>query len=135
MQIEASVSVPVPPAQAFAFVNYFGDASWVPGTARCEVEGTGVGALRSITTVDGVELKERLETFDAGAHRYSYRLIEAPTPLKDYVSTVEVVAEGTGSRITWKASFEAPAEGAEGIRGALDGLFRTAMDGLRSKLS
>ena len=134
MHIEASVSVPVAPAQAFALVDYFGDASWVPGTARCEIEGTGVGALRNITTTDGVKLKERLESFDAAAHRYSYRLVEAPMPVKDYVSTVEVAAEGTGSRITWKASFEAPAESAEGIRGALDGLFRAAMDGLREKL-
>jgi hypothetical protein len=135
MHIEAFVSVPVPPAQAFAFVSYFGDASWVPGTASYQVEGTGVGALRSITTVDGVELKERLESFDAGAHRYSYRLVEAPMLLENYVSTVEVTPEGGGSRITWQASFEAPAEGADAIRGALEGLFRAAMDGLKSRLA
>ena len=134
MHIEASVSVPAAPEKAFAAVDYFGDASWVPGTASCQVEGTGVGALRNITTVDGVKLKERLESFDASARRYTYRLIEAPMPLKDYVSTVEVAPDGSGSRITWKASFEAPAEGGEGIRGALDGLFRAAMDGLRKTL-
>ena len=112
MHIEASVSVPVAPAQAFAFVDYFGGASWVPGTASCEIEGTGVGAVRNITTVDGVKLKERLESFDARAHRYSYRLVAAPMPVQDYVSTVEVTPEGTGSRITWKAQFEAPPESA-----------------------
>jgi hypothetical protein len=131
--IEASVSVPVSPEKAFAVVGSFDDASWVPGTARCEVEGKGVGAVRTITTVDGVKLKELLEAESASG--YTYRLIEAPMPIRDYVSTVEVAGDGAGARITWKASFDAPADSVEGIRGALDGLYRTAMEGVRARLA
>jgi hypothetical protein len=132
--IEASVSVAATPEQAFKLVGNFADASWVPGTARTELEGSGIGAVRTVTTADGTRLKERLESYDAAAHRYTYALIEAPMPLKNYLSTVEVTGEGKGSRIRWTASFEAPPELAEGIRGALDGLFETAMDGLRERL-
>jgi hypothetical protein len=132
--IDASVVVSATPDQAFALVGDFSDASWVPGTARTELDGSGVGAVRTVTTADGTRLKERLEAYDAAARRYTYALIEAPMPLENYESTVEVTGEGKGARIRWTASFEAPPEMAEGIRGALDGLFKTAMDGLRTRL-
>ena len=132
--IDASAIVSATPDQAFAVVGNFSDASWVPGTASTQVDGSGVGAVRTVVTADGTKLKERLEAYDAAARRYTYALIEAPMPLKNYLSTVEVTSEGQGTRVRWTASFEAPAELAENIRGALDGLFKTAMDGLRSRL-
>jgi hypothetical protein len=132
--IEASVTVSATPEQAFAVVGNFSDASWVPGTARTELDGSGVGAVRTVTTADGTRLKERLEEYDPARRRYTYALVEAPMPLKNYFSTVEVASAGAGALIRWTASFDAPAEMAENIRGALDGLFKTAMDGLKTRL-
>jgi hypothetical protein len=132
--IEASVTVAATPEEAFALVGNFSDASWVPGTARTELDGSGVGAVRTVITADGTRLKERLESYDAAARRYTYALIEAPMPLENYTSTVEVSSEGKGARIRWSASFEAPADIVDGVRTGLDGLFKMAMDGLRSRL-
>jgi hypothetical protein len=134
-QIEASVTVSVTPDRAFSVVDFFGDGMWIPGTARCEVMGTGVGALRQITTSDGARIKEKLESYDTKTLRYSYSIVEAPMPLDSYLSTVEVKAEGAGARITWKAVFSAPQATEEGLRGALEGLFQAAVAGLKTRFA
>jgi len=56
---------------------------------NCTVEGTGIGALRTLTNADGSTLVERLETLDAAAHRLSYSLL-TDTPFRDCLTAMTV---------------------------------------------
>jgi hypothetical protein len=134
LRVSASVELSASVERVWSHVSRFDDASWVRGTKQCLVEGAGVGAVRTIVTVDGARIREKLLSYDETAHRFSYAIIEAPMPLHDYVSSVEVEAKGSGTRMTWSCSFEAPAENAEAIRTGLDGLFRASLEDLKTSL-
>ena len=90
---------------------------------NCTVEGAGVGALRTLTSVDGSTIVERLESLDQAAHRLSYALL-TDTPFRNCLTTVTVRDLGPSqSELEWSATFEAdrlPAsEAAELMEGAL----------------
>jgi hypothetical protein len=134
LNVSASIDLTAPVERVWAHVSRFDDASWVKGTKHCSVEGTGVGTIRTITTADGARIREKLLSHDEAQHRFSYAIVEAPMPIQNYVSLVEVHADGAGSRITWSCTFEAPEGMAEAIRTGLDGLFRATLAELASSL-
>ena len=52
----------------------FGEVmQWMEGVERCELEGSGVGAVRSITMAGGFQIRERLKLDDAAR---SFRLLD-----------------------------------------------------------
>ncbi len=113
------------PASATAVWDVLGDfggaVRWgAPAMETCALEGRGVGAVRHMTGKGGLALSEKLETYDPGGRKMSYSMVEPhPLPFSDYVSTIEVIDEGSsGARIRWSARYEpkgAPPEVAAGI--------------------
>jgi hypothetical protein len=90
---------------------------------NCTVVGAGVGALRTLTSVDGSTVVERLETLDGYAHQMSYALL-TDTPFSNCLTTMAVRDLGPSqAELAWSATFEAdglPAsEAAELMEGAL----------------
>ena len=51
------------PDQVWALIGQFG-GTWHPLIARIRVTGTGIGQLRTIETIDGKQIIERLELID-----------------------------------------------------------------------
>ncbi len=130
----AEVHLTVSAARVWQVVGSFADAAWIPGTARCELEDREVYGTRRITTEDGVVIRERLLSHDATARTFTYTIVEAPMPLEDYESRVQVDDDGEGSRVRWSATWQAPADAAGSIEQGLGALFRAALDGLKSRL-
>ena len=90
---------------------------------NCTAESVGVGALRTLTSVDGSTVVERLETLDGYAHQMSYALL-TDTPFSNCLTTVTVRDLGPSqAELAWSATFEAdglPASEAEELmEGAL----------------
>src|SRR5262245_64989306 len=83
----------------------FGDLSaWAPGGTRVPVEGSGVGAVRSVGGENGPVIRERLEAYDAAGHTFSYAMLESSFPFTDYVATVRLRALGDGrTAIQWSS--------------------------------
>src|SRR5262249_44629789 len=84
----------------------FGDLSaWAPGRSRVPVEGTGVGAVRTIPGQDGAApVRERLEVYDPASYTLSYAMIESPFPFTGYVATVRLHDLGGGrTSIDWSS--------------------------------
>jgi hypothetical protein len=76
------------------------------GFVGCEVEGQGVGALRTLTHVDGSTVVERLTALDEAARRLSYALL-TDTPFGNCLTTVAVHDLGPGqAELAWSASFQ-----------------------------
>ena len=69
---------------------------WHPLVARVRLIGTGIGQLRTIETLDGREIVERLEAVDNAKRFYRYTLI-AGIPASHYTGTIEVKPKGSGS--------------------------------------
>jgi hypothetical protein len=46
--------------------------SWHPLIASIKLTGTGIGQLRTIETIDGKQIIERLEAIDNSARLYRY---------------------------------------------------------------
>lgn len=53
----------------------------------------------------GDTIIERLLDFNEAGRSYSYTILKGPAPVRDYQSTLRVVAEGSGSRVEWSGSF------------------------------
>ena len=73
-----------------------------------EVEGEGVGAVRSIG-MGGAKIVERLEAFDAGKMSLKYAIIndDCPLPVTNYSATIDVTDNGDDScTVAWVGTFE-----------------------------
>ena len=63
------------------------------------------GRVRTLKTVDGETIIERLLDFNEAGRSYSYTILKGPAPVRDYQATLRVVTEGSGSRVEWSGSF------------------------------
>ena len=110
--------------------DFGGIEKWIDSSliASCESDGSAVGATRTIVLAGGGgSVRERLESLDADARRYSYAIIgESPLPVANYLSVVKVSETGPGQTLVdWCGTFEprgVPQEEAEAfIRGVYEG--------------
>jgi len=115
--------------------DFGGLDGWMPGVERCEVEGEGVGAVRTVE-MGPVKVVERLESFDDDGRSLSYALLEGPMPLRNFVGTIEVSETGASScRVEWSAAFDLP-EGVsrEQIAPGIEGGYGGALKALKVRL-
>ena len=61
--VAESVELAATPDEVWSLIGQFG-GTWHPLTARVRLTGTGIGQLRTIQTLDGREIVERLEAID-----------------------------------------------------------------------
>lgn len=73
---------------------------YIPASALSEG-----GRVRTLKTVDGETIIERLLDFNEAGRSYRYTILKGPAPVRDYQATLRVVAEGSGSRVEWSGSF------------------------------
>jgi hypothetical protein len=96
------------------------------------MSGEGVGSTRTIE-LGGTNV-ERLEELDNDAKRLVYSLVSGPLPVKDYRSTMQLVAIGDGrTRLEWSSTFE-PDGIAEGDAiTAIRGIYTGGIAGLQAR--
>ena len=66
-----SVDLAATPDAVWALIGGF-DPSWHPLVAKVEMTGSGVGQLRTIETIDGKQIIERLDEIDPSGRFYRY---------------------------------------------------------------
>lgn len=94
-------------------LKQFGQIStWHPAISQSEIED-GVsdglaGCVRRLTLQDGGVLREQLLTMDDPRRSLSYRFLESPLPLDNYVANVSLVplTDQATTVIQWTASFD-----------------------------
>lgn len=125
-----------------AVKDFDGLARWHP-VFSADVIKSGknnvVGAIRTLTVKDGPSFDETLLAFDAGARRYTYNVIDPnPLPIKNYVSTMEVVQLRPGvASILWRSSFQNNSGGKmkdEEVINFLNGAYKAGLDPLKASL-
>lgn len=92
---------------------------WTGGEGTIDVEGEGVGMMRTLNIPALGLIQERVEILDPETKTLSYRLIGGqPLGMASYLALVQLIDGGNGGdgacRIAWHGEFEA----AEGMDGA-----------------
>ena len=101
----------------------FGDIkSWATGKI-VKKEGSGVGMIRHIA-FDLDKVVERCETHDESNMTFTYRLLESPWPMSDYVATVILTSSGPGKTlIEWSSNYQADQDKAEAVRNLIESTY------------
>ena len=93
--------------------NFQGLADWHPAAESVAKEDVDGAEHRRIALKGGGEIFEKL--LDHGGGSYSYSIIESPLPVTDYVSTISAAEFEGKTLVTWGATFEGTADGADEI--------------------
>ncbi|KGT79548.1 hypothetical protein MA20_11775 [Bradyrhizobium japonicum] len=126
-----SVELAATPDDVWSLVGQFGGA-WHPQTARVSLTGAGVGQLRTIRTLDGQQIVDRLEAIDDTKRSLRYSNI-AGIAASHYTSTLEVKPKGTGCVVDWRAQFVATGKTDRAVKVIVSTLFNTGLESLKSQ--
>src|SRR5262249_5997581 len=98
--VATSVALDADPDEVWSAIGSF-DLSWHPRVARVRLTGTGSGQLRTIETLDGREIIERLEAIDNAKRSMRYASISG-IAASQYTGTLGVTPKGRGSVAEWR---------------------------------
>jgi hypothetical protein len=129
--IAASVALAATPDDVWSLIGQFGGA-WHPLTARVRLTGTGIGQLRTIQTLDGQEIVERLEAIDDAKRFFRYTNI-AGMPVSHYTGTLEVTPKDTGCVVHWRVQFLANNQPDRAVKRMVSPLLEEGLQSLRSR--
>jgi hypothetical protein len=129
--IVTSIDLAASPDEVWALIGTFG-AMWHPLMARIDLAGTGVGQLRTIETVDGKKIVERLEEIDPAKRFYRYAMITG-IPAADYTGTLDVKPKGSGSSVEWRVQYRADGQPDLIVRTVVTALEKVGLDALKKR--
>jgi len=105
---------------------------YIAAIANSVMQGSGVGAVRTLTLQDGAQVVERLESLDHQARTLSYSIASAPLPLAHYVSTMRVQDLGGGRcELRWSPTFEPQGVTEAEAKQLVEGIYTMGFDGLK----
>src|SRR5262245_44434888 len=138
-EVKVSESLAAPAAKVWGLLGDFGGiAKWGGSMLEsCKVEGSGVGAVRTIGIAGGASIQERLEAYDDVGRALTYAIIgKSPIPIRNYLSTCRVVATGPNDcRVDWEGRFEPDGVPEEQAQAMVRGIYTGAIAGVRKLLS
>jgi len=147
LRVTETVTVKAPADKVWATIKDFdGLDKWHPGFSKDElVSGANgqVGSVRKLTVKDGPSFTEKLLKFDDAARTYTYKIVESPLPITDYVSKVTVRSAGGGmTKVIWSGTFKRKnpadnppeAESDAGVTKLVTGVYRGGLDNLKKML-
>ena len=107
-EFSKSDTINAPASEVWGTISDFnGLPKYCPLFVDSKMEGSGVGALRTIKTGDGAAITERCEKMDGATFTHVYCIVESPLPLDNYVATVQLAETGPKQcEITWSCTFE-----------------------------
>lgn len=92
----AQLDIDSAPDAVWAVVRDFhGLANWMPGIESSEADGDD-----RVLAMMGMEIRERLVQLDDDGRAITYSIVDG-APVERHEATITVVADGTGSRVTW----------------------------------
>jgi len=130
--VAETVDVNAPPDKVWDLIGQFGVATWHPLIARIGVTGTGPGQLRTIETIDGKQIIERLDAVDNAGRFYRYANV-AGLPVANYTGMLSVKPSGTGSSVEWRAQFLPNGQGTILVKMIVSTLFKAGLDSIKAR--
>ncbi len=138
-EVKVSESVSAPAAKVWELLGDFGGvAKWGgPMLESCTVEGSGVGAVRTIRLPGGGSIQERCDAYDSVGRALTYSIVgKSPIPIRDYHSICRVVETGANAcRIDWQGQFEPDGVPEEQAQTLVRGIYTGAITAVRKLLA
>jgi hypothetical protein len=128
-----SVELAAAPDEVWSVVGRF-SFDWHPLVARATLTGAGIGQLRTLATIVGDEVVERLEAIDNAKRFYRYTMI-AGVPASRYVGTLEVKPKGSGSVVEWRVEFLANKQPDIAVKTRVATLVKTGLGRLKLRFA
>ncbi|AYL94787.1 SRPBCC family protein [Mucilaginibacter celer] len=102
----AFIEIPVTANEVWQLIGGFNSLpDWLPYIPHSELQEGG--RVRHLANPEGGVIIERLMAFDETERSYTYHILQAPFPVKDYYSTLRVRTGETGNscRVEWFGDF------------------------------
>jgi mxaD protein len=111
LKVVETATIKAPVDKVWATVKDFDSLDkWHPAIVKDEIiKGTNnkPGAVRALSIKDGPVIKEQLTAFSDTLHSFTYKFVDTPFPIKDYVSTLRVKANKDGTTLVrWSSTFK-----------------------------
>jgi hypothetical protein len=129
--VAESVLLGAAPDKVWSLIGEFG-GTWHPLIARISVTGTGIGQLRTIETLDGKEIVERLEAIDDAKRLLRYSSI-AGVAASHYTGMLEVMPNGGGCVADWRVQFLANHQPDVVVKTRVSTLVKTGLESLKTR--
>jgi hypothetical protein len=129
--VATSVALDADPDEVWSAIGSF-DLSWHPRVARVRLTGTGSGQLRTIETLDGREIIERLEAIDNAKRSMRYASISG-IAASQYTGTLEVTPKGRGSVAEWRVQYLANGQPDIVVKTIVSALQKTGLESLTTR--
>lgn len=131
--VKVTETIEAPAAAVWAALSDFGGIRPGGMIERCDVEGDGVGMVRTLTLSGGGKVVERLDEHDEDTMTFSYSILneDCPLPVASYSATVIVHANGDAAcTVDWTGTFEPKGDEATAIR-TVEGIYKGGINGAR----
>ena len=92
------------------------------------------GRVRTLKSVAGETIIERLLDFNEAERSYSYTILKGPAPVRDYQSTLRVLPAGEGVRVEWSGSFNPDGISDAEASALFSGIYVDGLAALKQKL-
>jgi mxaD protein len=111
LKVVETITINAPADKVWAAAKDFDSLDkWHPAIAKDEIiSGTNntPGAVRALSIKDGPVIKEKLLSFSDATHSFTYKFVDTPFPIKDYVSRFHVTANKDGTTLVrWSSTFK-----------------------------
>ena len=129
--VNETVDLLAAPGEVWALIGPFGGA-WHPLVADIRLTGTGIGQLRTIQTIDGKRIIERLEEMNDAQRSYRYTNVSG-IPASNYLGTLSVRPSGSGSSVEWRVQFLADDQPDFIVKLIVSTLLKTGLESLKPR--
>ena len=131
VQVRGRINAPAD--VVFEDISDFGNLDRLDVIQSCTVEGSGVGAIRTVKFTDGNlgSVVERLESHEPKNRTLSYRIIngDCVLPVENYLATVRVLEDGPNACILeWGSVFDPKGMPEQEVRPMFEGFYKEAID-------
>lgn len=130
----ASIKLPVSAGRVWQLIGGFNALpDWLPYIPHSELsEG---GRVRTLANPDGDAIVERLEAYSDKERYYSYSILKAPFPSKDYYATLRVKPDGeSASVVEWSGSFTPVGVSEQEVVQLFNGIYTDGLNALKENI-
>lgn len=107
--ITRTAELSAPASEVWSLIGKFGQP-WHPLVVEIKTQGAGLGELRTLQTVDGRMITERLIGLDNAKMMMKYTLVSG-LPADQYEGVLTVAPKGAGCVLSWTVNYHASGTG------------------------
>jgi hypothetical protein len=139
MKVHVDERIDVSAEVAWPVISDFAALEGLAKQATMVVEGSGVGAIRTLTDAGGGKIQERLDSLDPQQRTFSYSVINestAPIPFTNYRAMVALRAlDAHSCSIHWSGECEPRGISEAKLRPMIEEMYRAVIAFLKLKIA